>query len=211
MSKLLENAISVSREMAAYDTYAKKIVSHKIILAYILVSTVEEFRGMNPADVVDYIEGEPQIGSVPTDPGSTNRQNHQNRQDWKNRESRKNRQNWKNCQNQENREYRKTGEKIVGLNTEDTEINEGTVRFDIIFYVRMRNGITQMIVDVELKKNQPTRYNIMNRSIFYVSRMISSQNNRDFIHSRYDDIKQVYSIWICLNMKENSLSHICLT
>ena len=47
--------------------------------------------------------------------------------------------------------------------------------------------------------------------IFYVSRQISSQKERDFVKSHYDDIKSAYSIWICMNMEENSLCHIHLT
>ena len=31
------------------------------------------------------------------------------------------------------------------------------------------------------------------------------------MNSNYDDIKSVYSIWICMNMEENSMSHIRLT
>ena len=33
----------------------------------------------------------------------------------------------------------------------------------------------------------------------------------DFVNTNYDDIKQVFSIWICMNMDDNSLSHIHLT
>ena len=51
---------------------------------------------------------------------------------------------------------------------------------------------------------------ILNRAIFYVSRMISSQKERDFANSNYDDIKRVYSIWVCMSMSENSLEHIHL-
>ena len=47
-------------------------------------------------------------------------------------------------------------------------------------------------------------------SVFYVSRMISSQKERDFSNSNYNDIKRVYSIWLCMNMPENSLEHIHL-
>ena len=52
---------------------------------------------------------------------------------------------------------------------------------------------------------------VVNRAIFYVSRLISSQKERDFVNTNYDDIKQVFSIWICMNMDDNSLSHIHLT
>ena len=40
--------------------------------------------------------------------------------------------------------------------------------------------------------------------------MISTQKGRDFENSNYNDIKRVYSIWICMNMDKNSMSHIHL-
>ena len=163
---------------AQYDDKAKQLIGHKIILAHILVNTVEEFKGMNPADVVQYIEGEPHIGSVPIDGGVTNVEKQ---------------------------------EKVIGLNTENSEINEGMIRFDIIFYVRIQDGLSQIIVNVEAQKAEPSSYDILNRAIFYVSRMISSQKGRDFVNSNYNDIKRVYSIWICMNMDEHSMSHIHLT
>lgn len=97
------------------------------------------------------------------------------------------------------------------MDTENSEINEGMIRFDIIFYVRMRDGLSQIIVNVEAQKAEPSGYDILNRAIFYVSRMISSQKGRDFVKSNYNDIKRVYSIWICMNMDEHSMSHIYLT
>ncbi len=102
------------------------------------------------------------------------------------------------------------GQRIVGLNTENDEINEGLIRFDIVFYVRTRNGLAQIIVNIEAQKEQPKGYDILNRAVFYVSRLISSQKERDFTGSNYNDIKQVFSIWICMNMEQNSLSHIHL-
>lgn len=99
---------------------------------------------------------------------------------------------------------------IIGLNTENSEINEGMIRFDIIFYVRMKDGLTQMIINIEAQKEEPSKYNILNRAIFYVSRIISSQKERDFVNSEYNDMKRVYSIWICMNMRENTLTHIHL-
>ena len=40
--------------------------------------------------------------------------------------------------------------------------------------------------------------------------MISSQKEKDFSNSNYNDIKRVYSIWVCMNMPEDSLEHIHL-
>ena len=65
-----------------------------------------------------------------------------------------------------------------------------------------------MIINLEAQKDEPTKYFILNRAIFYAARLVSSQKDREFTGSDYNEIKQVYSIWICMNMKENSLSHI---
>ena len=62
-------------------------------------------------------------------------------------------------------------------------------------------------MNVEAQKDEHVSYKILNRAIFYVSRLISSQKERDFVNTNYDDIKQVFSIWVCMNMSKNSLSH----
>ena len=188
MNTEIANAVNAAGDKAQYDTRVKRLLAQKSILAHILVKTVDEFKGMKPEDVVKYIEGEPSISVVPVEPGLANME-----------------------------KTDATGQRIVGLNTENAEINEGLVRFDIIFYVRMpsvddtKNGLSQIIVNIEAQKDEPTEYKILNRAIFYVSRLISSQKERDFVNTNYDDIKQVFSIWICMNIDDNSLSHIHLT
>ena len=182
MNTEIANAVNAAGDKAQYDTRVKRLLAQKSILAHILVKTVDEFKRMKPEDVVKYIEGEPSISVVPVEPGLANME-----------------------------KTDATGQRIVGLNTENAEINEGLVRFDIIFYVRMKNGLSQIIVNIEAQKDEPTEYKILNRAIFYVSRLISSQKERDFVNTNYDDIKQVLSIWICMNMDDNSLSHIHLT
>ena len=182
MNTEIANAVNAAGDKAQYDTRVKRLLAQKSILAHILVKIVDEFKGIKPEDVVKYIEGEPSISVVPVEPGLANME-----------------------------KTDATGQRIVGLNTENAEINEGLVRFDIIFYVRMKNGLSQIIVNIEAQKDEPTEYKILNRAIFYVSRLISSQKERDFVNTDYDDIKQVFSIWICMNMDDNSLSHIHLT
>ena len=71
--------------------------------------------------------------------------------------------------------------------------------------------MSQIIINVEAQKDEPKEYEILNRAIFYVSRLISSQKERDFENSSYDDIKRVYSIWVCMNMDESCMSHVHLT
>lgn len=75
---------------------------------------------------------------------------------------------------------------------------------DVVTYIEGEPKVG--IVPVE-----PDKYKLLNRAIFYVSRLVSSQKERDFVNTNYDDIKQVFSIWICMNMDCNSLSHIHLT
>ena len=66
------------------------------------MKTVDEFKGMKPEDVVKYIEGEPSISVVPVEPGLANME-----------------------------KTDATGQRIVGFNTENAEINEGLVRIGI--------------------------------------------------------------------------------
>ena len=181
MNTELKSAVMATDKDAQYDNSAKRLIAHKIILARILVKTVEEFKGMDPIEVAALIEGLPYISAVPVEPGLTNAVHFQN------------------------------GKRIVGFNTENQELNEGLVRFDIVFYVRMKDGLSQIIINVEAQKDEPGEYEILNRAVFYVSRLVSSQKERDFENSSYDDIKCVYSIWICMNMEENTMSHIHLT
>ena len=181
MNTELKNAVLATDRDAQYDNSAKRLIAHKIILARILIKTVEKFKGMDPLEVAALIEGIPYISTVPVELGLTNAVHFQN------------------------------GKRIVGFNTENQELNEGLVRFDIVFYVRMKDGLSQIIINVEAQKDEPGEYEILNRAVFYVSRLISSQKERDFENSSYDDIKCVYSIWICMNMEENTMGHIHLT
>lgn len=85
-------------------------------------------------EVVKYIEGTPYISSVPVEPGLTNAV------------------------------QTEKGQRLTGFNAENEEINEGLIRFDIVFYVRMKDGLSQIIINVEAQKDEPKknrcRYNI---------------------------------------------------
>lgn len=54
MNTEIKNAVNATDQDAQYDEKAKRLLGNKIILAHILVKTVDEFRGMNPKDVVSY-------------------------------------------------------------------------------------------------------------------------------------------------------------
>lgn len=168
----LQNTVRVSEKTAMYDTYAKSILTHKIILANILISCIPAFYGMEPKAASELIEGKPLISTINVDSGYSN----------------------------------SFPEKIIGLNTESNEIKEGKIFYDIIFYALLPDRSAKIIVNVEIQKSQPSNYFILNRSSYYVSRLISSQKEREFKGSDYNGIKKVYSVWICLNMPSNSLT-----
>ena len=102
MNTEIANVVNAAGDKAQYDTRVKRLLAQKSILAHILVKTVDEFKGMKPEDVVKYIEGEPSISVVPVEPGLANME-----------------------------KTDATGQRIVGLNTENAEINEGLVRIGI--------------------------------------------------------------------------------
>ena len=102
MNTEIANAVNAAGDKAQYDTRVKRLLAQKIILAHILVKTVDEFKGMKPEDVVKYIEGEPSISVVPVEPGLANME-----------------------------KTDATGQRIVDFNTENAEINEGLVRIGI--------------------------------------------------------------------------------
>lgn len=64
--------IDVTNIKAAYDENVKWLLSEKIFLAHIMVYAVKEYMGMNPWEVCELIEGEPQVGKVAVNPGETN-------------------------------------------------------------------------------------------------------------------------------------------
>ena len=131
----VKNAVIAANQEAQYDEKAKHLLGNKIILAHILAKTVDAFKGMNPKDIVPFIEGEPFIGTVPVEPGLTNIAENQNRQ------------------------------KVIGFNSENSEINEGLIKFDIVFYVHMKDGLSQIIVNVESQKEDPNIYDTINEQI----------------------------------------------
>lgn len=188
MNTAIANTVAAANDKAQYDEYAKRLIAQKIILAHILAKTVDEFRDMKPEDIVAHIEGDPKVGIVPVDPGMTNAAS----------------------PTDASSPY-VSDHRLAGLNTEHSEINEGMIRFDIIFYVRMKDGLAQVIINIEIQKDEPTQYFLLNRAIFYVSRMVSSQKGRDFVHQNYNDMKRVFSIWLCMNMPSNSMSYVHLT
>lgn len=113
--------------------------------------------------------------------------------------------------------YVNTGEtntKIVSEATTDKVANEGKVIYDIKFSITMPDGAhRKIIINIEAQQNSNPGYDIVTRAIFYCARLISSQLTVEFNNDRtdntnYDDIKKVYTIWICMDCPKNKQDSI---
>ncbi|MCD8378879.1 MAG: Rpn family recombination-promoting nuclease/putative transposase [Lachnospiraceae bacterium] len=217
MGAELKGILTAANEKTQYDTYAKRLLSEKCILACILTEVVDEFKGMKPKEAERYIEGEPFAGTVPMEPGMTNVMKETG--ELRNAEREAPEPGDLTSVKREALEMfsltdagqSRVGRRIAGLNTVHAEIAEGVVVFDIVLYAWLPDEHTRFLLNLEAQKDEPIGYDILNRAVFYMARLISSQKERDFTKDYYNDMKRVYSIWICMNMKESSWNHMHLT
>ena len=96
--------------------------------------------------------------------------------------------------------------KIETIQAEDYIPNEGYITFDIRVSFVYQKKQMKLIINIEAQKSTDVhklQYHLENRMIYYLSRLISSQKQTEFFHSDYDDIRKVYSIWICMDAKED--------
>ena len=164
----LSKTFSTAGQKAAYDNACKKLLSNKIILAWIMKSCLPEYRDCTVQEIAEkYIEGEPHISEIAV---------HQDEQP-------------------------ETAPLIKSLNTEDNTICEGTITYDIRFraVAPVSGKLIQLIINVEGQNIFSPGYPLIKRSIYYCSRMISSQYGTEFTNSHYENIRKVYSIFICMN------------
>ena len=80
--------------------------------------------------------------------------------------------------------------KISGQHVEDSIENEGTITYDVRFFVWTpeKKSKIKLLIDLEAQKAIPS-YSLAARGIYYGSRMISAQYGTEFINSDYDSIK----------------------
>ena len=140
-----------------YDANAKKLLASRKILAWILKYCVPEFEDSTIEDIRDiYIQGTPEVASVPVMPDKTNA---------------------------------RPFPRILGENTEDKTLTEGTVTFDIRFRASTPDGSALgLIINVEAQHSASVSYPLVTRALYYVSRLISSQHDVDFHKSHYEKI-----------------------
>ena len=101
--------------------------------------------------------------------------------------------------------------KISGSNTEDNVPGEGVIYYDIRFNVTKGKKRIKVLINIEAQTTTSVSrlgYHIENRMTYYLSRMISAQKEQEFFGSDYDKIKEVISIWICMDARKNEDSII---
>ena len=99
-------------------------------------------------------------------------------------------------------------QKIVGKATESKLLGEGVIKFDLCFNLDIPNEAKpiRIIINVEAQGKENPGYNIVTRAIYYCCRLVSEQYETEFSNSNYDDIKKVYSIWVCMPRKKKNNS-----
>lgn len=69
MKNELARNLQLAGQKVQYDAQCKKVLSHKVILAWILKYTMEEFREFSIEEIAGAIEGKPEISAVQVNPG----------------------------------------------------------------------------------------------------------------------------------------------
>lgn len=94
-------------------------------------------------------------------------------------------------------------EYVETKSTEDIGINDERINFDILFTTRLPNSNQKigMYIDLEPQNEIYPGYELLNRALYYAARLIDRQKGEAFTNSNYDDLRKIYSIWICTNPK----------
>ena len=180
----LQKAVNSIDQNPKLDKAVKELLADKQVLARILKRVTDEFKDSDYDSIMSAIEGEPEIESIPVEPGKTN-----------------------------TKSIPEEVRHITGDDKESGIQGEGTYYFDVKFSARIPDdrildvGI-RIIVDVEGQYDYYPGYDIVTRGVFYGARMISSQSGTEFLQDDYSDIRKVYSIWICMDPPDYAANSI---
>ena len=105
--------------------------------------------------------------------------------------------------------------KVETTSEEDNVPGEGKIFYDIRFSVFRGTEQIKILINLEAQKSTKASklgYQLDNRIIYYLGRMVSAQKEVEFTKSNYNDLKHVRSIWICMDSgdDEDSINRICL-
>ena len=167
----LAQTIDLISDRAKYDECAKKILTYKAIIAWILKSCTKEFSQYS----VNFICN----NCLKDDAEISKRAVHQDQLD---------------------RDEKLNGDKrIECLNSEANAVKDQTVYYDIRFKAYLPGNIEpiQLIINLEIQLNDTPGYPLVTRGFYYCARMISEQYATIFTDEHYEKIQKAYSIWIC--------------
>ena len=167
----LAQAIDIAGNRAKYDECAKKLLSYKAIIAWILKSCIKEFSQYEVQYICDNClkeEAEVSTHAVHKD--------------------------------ELGKDKRLGGdERVEGMNTESNSIQEHTIYYDIRLpaFLPESNEWGRLILNLEIQLDDTPGYPIVKRGFYYCGRMISEQYGTVFVDEHYEKVEKVYSIWIC--------------
>ena len=89
---------------------------------------------------------------------------------------------------------------IKESNIVDESIPGARIEYDKLYEAKLPK--TKIFVNIEAQSKENPGYPLINRAVYYVSRLIDRQKNKSegFMKSRYGEMKEVYSIWIIMDM-----------
>ena len=150
---------------------AKKLLSYKAIIAWILKSCTKEFSQYGVQYICDNcLKEEAEVSTYAV---------HQDELD---------------------KNDKLDGDKRVeGMNTESNSIQEHTIYYDIRLpaFLPKSNEIVRLILNLEIQLDDTPGYPIVKRGFYYCGRMVSEQYGTVFTNEHYEKLEKVYSIWIC--------------
>ena len=83
----------------------------------------------------------------------------------------------------------------------DTTHGSGGTDMDVCIHVRLPQDLETkigIIINIEIQNDFYPGYNIIKRGIYYECDLIAREKETVFTDSHYDDMKKVYTVWICL-------------
>ena len=177
-------ALELADKKAKYDTQAKILLSYKPVLGKILKLTLPEFKDVPDPSI--YIHDGIQVGVVAVDPDVPD------------------------LDSQEVG-YRRLPIEVgvkLPIGTESNDMKSGRIYYDVVFTVDIpgKKKPRKVYVNIEQQVTTKPGYPIVTRGIYYLCRMISAQKEVEFKGEQYGKIKKCYSIWICPDAQENTIT-----
>lgn len=169
--------LSDSESQALYDDHAKRLLGYRWILAAFLKEVLPGAAGYTVAQIVEMIDPDIQISTTRLHPDL----------------------------------------RVRGLNTEYKDVPDEhdngkkkkrsrQIRFDILFRIRLPEGARRFLINIEIQKEKPQKYVLLDRATAYGAQEITSQLNVEYLEGSYSDMLPVCSIWIVAGQEENTIS-----